>query len=94
MKIQIFGMGCPSCKRLYALTEEVIKEAGIKADLEYIDDLQRVLELGVMSSPVLAIDGRPVIVGRVPDKKAIKEAILCGKPDKQTKSGCQCGGKC
>ncbi len=94
MKIQVFGMGCPGCKKLYAQTGEVIKEMGIKAEVEYIDDLQRLLDLGVMSSPVLVIDGQPLIVGRIPDKKSIREAILSGGKDQQRECGCKCDGEC
>jgi small redox-active disulfide protein 2 len=94
MKIQVLGTGCASCKKLYAQTQEVVKEMGINAEVEYSDDVQKIADMGIMTSPVLAVDGQPVITGRVPDKNAIKEAILSGKEVKQTKSGCKCGGNC
>ena len=76
MKIQVYGMGCAGCKKLYANTREAVKEMGIDANVEYSDDMQKIVELGLMSSPVLVIDGTPVIAGRIPDKNEIKEAIL------------------
>jgi hypothetical protein len=29
MKIEILGTGCPKCKKLYDLTEEVLKDLGV-----------------------------------------------------------------
>lgn len=94
MKIQVLGMGCASCKKLYAQTREAVKEMGIDAEVEYSDDVQKIVDMGLIFSPVLAIDGRPVISGHVPDKKGIKEAILSGKEVEQKKCGCKCGGNC
>jgi len=72
MKIQVLGSGCPSCKRLYEQTKAAAAEAGIKAEVEYITDIQKIIEMGLMRSPVLAIDGKPVLIGSVPDKAGIK----------------------
>lgn len=81
MKIQVLGSGCPTCKKLYELTKQAVEEAGLKEEVEYLvgqEGIQKIIEMGVMSSPVLAIDGKPVMVGFVPDieeiKKLIKEA--------------------
>jgi small redox-active disulfide protein 2 len=94
MKIQILGSGCSNCKKMFLRTQEVVKEMGMDAEVEYSDDIQKIVDMGLMSSPVLAIDGQPVISGHVPDKNGIKEAILSGKEVKQTKCGCKCGGNC
>ncbi len=94
MKIQILGMGCTSCKKLYRQTQEAVKEMGIEAEVEYSDDMQKIVEMGLMTSPVLAIDGRPVISGFVPHKEEIKEAIESGKKLKRPECGCRCGGNC
>jgi hypothetical protein len=44
-------------------------------EVEYSSDIQKLLALGVMSSPVLAIDRKPVLVGMVPNIVKIKEII-------------------
>jgi len=85
MKIQIYGSGCPSCKNLYELTKKAVDELGINADLEYINDIQKIIELGVMQSPVLVIDGKIAMLGSSNLDK-IKEII--------SKPACTCGGKC
>ncbi len=91
MKIQIIGSGCPTCKNLYQLTKTAVAELGIKADVEYSTDITKIIEMGVMQSPVLAIDGKPVMVGAPGNIEKIKD-LIAGKS--VNKSECSCGGSC
>lgn len=75
MKIQVLGSGCPTCKKLYELTKQAVQELNLSEEVEYITDISKIVEMGVMSSPVLAIDGKPVMTGFVPDIEKIKEEI-------------------
>jgi len=75
MKIQVLGSGCPTCKKLFELTKQAVEELGLKIEVEYITDIQKIVEMGVMSSPVLAINGKPILTGFVPNIEKIKEAI-------------------
>lgn len=63
MKIQVLGSGCPTCKNLYELTKTAVKELGIQIEVEYSTDISKIIEMGVMQSPVLAIDGKAAMVG-------------------------------
>lgn len=97
-KIEVFGSGCGSCKKLFDLTKRAVIEIGLDAEVEYIDDIQRVMELGVMSFPVLAINGKPIIIGMIPDIEEIKKIIISYQEGmaeaKEGSSGCSCGGNC
>ena len=75
MKIQVLGSGCPTCKKLFELTKKAVEELELKTEVEYITNIQKIIEMGVMSSPVLAIDGKPAITGFLPDVEKIKETI-------------------
>jgi small redox-active disulfide protein 2 len=75
MQIQVLGSGCPTCKKLFKLTKQAVDELGLKTEVEYITDIQKIMEMGVMSSPILAIDGKAVLVGQVPNLEKIKEII-------------------
>jgi len=75
IKIQVLGSGCPTCKKLFEQTLQAVDELGLKTEVEYITDVQKIVEMGVMSSPVLAINGKPVISGFFPDVEKIKEEI-------------------
>jgi small redox-active disulfide protein 2 len=79
MKIQVLGSGCPTCKKLYEITQKAVAEMGIKEKVEYVsgqEGIQKIIELGAMSSPALAVNGRIAMVGFSPDTAKIKAAIL------------------
>lgn len=78
MKIQVLGSGCPNCKNLYELTQKAVDELGLEEKVEYLTGdkgIQALIQMGVMTSPVLAIDGKPVMMGFVPDVEEIKKLI-------------------
>lgn len=75
MKIQVLGSGCLKCKKLHELTSQAVDELGIECEVEYTTDVQKIIELGLVSSPVLVVDGKAVCVGSVPDITKIKELI-------------------
>ncbi len=82
MKIQVLGSGCSTCKKLYELTKQAVEEAYLKDEVEYLtgqEGIQKMMDLGVMSSPVLAINGKPVMTGFVDDIEKIKKLILEAK---------------
>lgn len=95
-EIQILGSGCPACKRLFELTKQAVQELGIDANVEYVTDIQKIIEIGVMQSPVLVLNGKPIMTGPVSDIEAIKERIT---DDSEThvsgaRRSCNCGGDC
>lgn len=78
MKIQVLGSGCSTCKSLFELTQKALKDLSIKEEVEYItgeEGTNRIIEMGIMSSPVLTIDEKPVMIGFTPDIEKIKDLI-------------------
>lgn len=75
VKIEVLGSGCPSCKKLHAQTVAAAAKLGLTDKVEYSTDLNRILELGVMQTPVLAVNDVPIITGQVPSVDQIAEAI-------------------
>jgi len=74
MKIQVLGSGCPTCKNLYELTKTAVSELEVDAEVEYSTDISKIIELGVMESPVMTIDGKIAMLGSGSLEK-IKEII-------------------
>lgn len=74
-QIQVLGSGCPTCKKLCEMTKKAVGELGLNTEVEYITDVQKIVEMGVMSSPVLAVNGKPVLTGFLPDMEEIKKVI-------------------
>jgi small redox-active disulfide protein 2 len=71
MNIKILGSGCAKCKKLYANVEAAIKESGIDATLEKVEDINKIIDYGVMMTPGLVIDEEVKSVGKVLSVKDI-----------------------
>ena len=75
MKIQVLGTGCPKCRKAYENAEQALKDLGICADLEKIEDLKAIMDFGVMVTPALAIDGVVKVAGKIPSVDEIRRII-------------------
>jgi small redox-active disulfide protein 2 len=75
MNIKVIGSGCATCEKLHDLTTQAVQELGMKDEVEYGTDVNEIVAMGLMQSPVLAIDGKPALVGKVFDLEKIKGAI-------------------
>jgi small redox-active disulfide protein 2 len=71
MEIKILGMGCPTCEKTAKIVEEAVQEAGIKAKIEKINDLQQMASFGVLTPPGIVIDGKVKCTGKVPGKHEV-----------------------
>jgi len=74
-KIEILGTGCAKCKRLFANAEQAVKDLKIAAEVIKVDNLDEIVERGVMLTPALFINGEVVAEGRVPDVNEIKAML-------------------
>lgn len=92
MKIQVLGSGCATCKNLYELTKKAVEELGLKDTVEYITDITKIIEMGVMTSPLIAIDGQPALIGSTSDIDRIKD-LLTIKSNGKTDEKC-CDDNC
>jgi len=75
MKIEILGTGCSKCRGLTALVERVVKETGVTAEVVKVEDIAEIVKRGVLSTPVLVIDGEIKLVGRTASADEIKKWI-------------------
>ncbi len=75
MTIKILGSGCANCKKLQAIIEEVIKEMGVEASIEKIEEIQKIMGYGVMRTPAIVINEKVKAFGRIPNKEEIKKFI-------------------
>lgn len=71
-KIKVLGPGCTKCKTIYNNVLEAIKQTGIEAEVEKIEDMEEMMKYNVLSTPVLMIDGVALVKGRVADVNEIK----------------------
>ena len=79
MNIEVVGTGCPTCRQLYALTLRAAERIGKEAKVEYVSEqagMKRLMELGLMRSPALVVNGKVALVGYEPSIDGIKDRIL------------------
>lgn len=75
MKIEILGMGCPKCKKLYENSLEALKKTGKQAEVIKVEDINKITEYAVMMTPALVIDGKVKSSGRVLSADEIAKII-------------------
>lgn len=75
MKIEVLGMGCSNCNKLYQNVLEAVKQSEKEIQVEKVEDIQRIMSHGVLSTPALAIDGVVKVAGKVPKVEEIKQWI-------------------
>ncbi|MFA6272324.1 MAG: MTH895/ArsE family thioredoxin-like protein [Patescibacteria group bacterium] len=93
MKIQVLGSGCPTCKKLFEQTKQVVKDLGLDVEVEYITDIQKIVEMGMMTSPILAVNGKPVLAGLPGDLEKISDVIKNSFESNGSESDKCCNGK-
>ncbi|MCX6074969.1 MAG: thioredoxin family protein [Campylobacterales bacterium] len=75
MKIEILGTGCSKCKALEEATKQAVAQSGTFAQIEKVEDIQKIMEYGVMSTPGFVIDGKVLSTGKLLSINEIKDLI-------------------
>jgi small redox-active disulfide protein 2 len=75
MKIEVLGMGCANCNKVYQNAVEAVKLSGKEVEVAKVEDIKKIMSYGVLSTPALAIDGVVKAAGKVPKVEDIKEWI-------------------
>jgi len=75
MLIQVLGTGCAKCTKLAELAEAAAKNAGVDYMLEKVTDIDKIIALGVMTTPALLVDGKLKCSGNVPSVEQIEKML-------------------
>lgn len=75
MLIQVLGPGCMKCKKTAEHVQQAVAESGTDALVEKIEQIERIMAFGVMTTPALVIDGQVRLAGRVPSVEEVKKLI-------------------
>ena len=71
LNIKVLGPGCANCKRLEQIVRKVLGDLSMDADVVKVEDYQDILDLGVMNTPGLVINGDVVVSGRLPSQQEV-----------------------
>lgn len=72
MKIEVLGSGCRKCSRTAEEINAAGTELGVEFSVEKVTDPVVMMQYKVMSTPAVAIDGKLVHSGSVPDHDTIR----------------------
>ena len=75
MKVEVLGPGCPKCQMMAKNVEAALRELGISAEVDKVTDIKRIVDMGVMMTPALVVDGQVKVAGKVPGIDEIKGAL-------------------
>jgi small redox-active disulfide protein 2 len=74
-KIEVLGPGCGRCKETLRVVQHVIEQEGLDVELVKDESIERMMALGLMATPGLAIDGKLVISGRIPKVDEVRQLL-------------------
>ncbi len=75
MKIKVLGPGCKNCKTLENEVKNALAELDIAADVEKIEDMNKIVEHDILMTPGLIINDKVKSSGKVPKRDDIKKWI-------------------
>lgn len=78
IKIQILGTGCAKCQQLSDNAEAAAKQLGLDYQVEKITDVDRIVAMGVMRTPALAVDGTVKLAGKVSTPEELQPMLRGG----------------
>ena len=73
--IEVLGPGCPRCYETQRVVQHVVDEAKLGCRVQKSTSIDRMVELGVLSTPAIAFDGRVVLSGRIPRTEEVRKLL-------------------
>ena len=74
-KIQILGTGCAKCTKLAENTRQAADSLGMEYEMIKVSDINEIMAFGIMTTPGLAVDGKVLLVGKVPSPADIEKLL-------------------
>jgi len=71
MKVEILGVGCAKCHKLYDQVTELVKKNSIDAEVVKVEDIKIFGQYGVFMTPALVVDAEVKVAGKVPKEADI-----------------------
>ena len=63
--IKVLGAGCKACHDQYEYAKVAVNNLGLSVEVEYITDMAKVMEYGVMSMPAIVVNDKVASFGKV-----------------------------
>ena len=63
--VKVLGAGCKTCHEQYENAKAAVQALGLNVEVEYITDMEKVMEYGVMSMPAIVVNDKVVSMGKL-----------------------------
>ena len=73
--IKVLGAGCKSCHEQYENAKKAVNSLGLSVEVEYITDMEKVMEYGVMSMPAIVVNEKVVSMGKVLKASEVEQLL-------------------
>ncbi len=73
--IKVLGAGCASCHQQYENAKSAVRNIGLDIEVEYITDMAKIMEYGVMSMPALVVNEKVVSTGKVMKSTEVEKLL-------------------
>ncbi len=75
--VKVYGPGCKRCEATAEMVKRAAARLGLDVEVEKVTDAKAIAQAGVMSTPGVAVDGKLVHAGGLPDATKL-EGWLAG----------------
>ena len=73
--LKALASGCKNCHTFHQNVIDALAEMNLAVNLEYVTDMQKIMEAGVMSMPALMVNDKVVSCGKVLKVDEVKKLL-------------------
>lgn len=74
-RIEVLGPGCTRCRETFRVVQHEVERAGLDVEVVKDESVDRMMELGLMATPGVVIDGKVVVSGRIPKAAEVRQLL-------------------
>lgn len=73
--IEVLGPGCTRCKETFRVVMHLVETERLPFTVVKVESMDRMVELGVLATPAVAVDGKVVFSGRIPKTEELRPIL-------------------
>ncbi len=73
--IEVLGPGCARCRETFRVVSHVVESEKLPFSVVKVEAMERMIELGLLATPGVAIEGKVVFSGRIPKAEEIRSIL-------------------